>query len=573
MKIKLPKAIKGFSFSRLYSFEMNNFEVEALLPALFYLIRTGGKRRGRLVDATVIDARRDSLANHNKLTGFDDSEGKRSLDKWIRTSFIATAARGRGHRKGEQIFYIRPLSFLSYKPGFPAEGRRVRGVPLFLYHILSEGLEDEPAWSPTHGLRYLRDAFTEGLVLDSAATYSGRYDEHTPLDIETVGLLYYLDGFENCPPSATQARKPPPAALERAANRIAEDVKRLVSVYHGRVPDRTLAQFLTGLLNFEMFVYTLELQHVVNRLVDDGEVEPWWNSGQDDMPSPVRFYVNLVGDRRHTSARMAQEQVEAHFVGVQRFFRNNLILRTLWEFCIIPENNIVLRAPHTGKDYARLLGLRSNSTIIGDARRELRDILTENDIKIGAMPEDFAEIWNVPVENSFERLINLLDEAQRSANINNMLKWYRSVGGLVRSDGILQGNLRGRRAWRLHMSEGLLEILVQLCCITPGYADVKADTDHHLANLRPRPVSLTDFLRFLEERYGIIVDRPPDWMGSVENVAAAKENFEALKRRLRQMGVFEDLSDDFNAQYIEPRYADEREAEPQEPVREVSRRD
>jgi hypothetical protein len=573
MKIKLPKAIKGFSFSRLYSFEMNNFEVEALLPALFYLIRTGGKRRGRLVDATVIDARRDSLANHNKLTGFDDSEGKRSLDKWIRTSFIATAARGRGHRKGEQIFYIRPLSFLSYKPGFPAEGRRVRGVPLFLYHILSEGLEDEPAWSPTHGLRYLRDAFTEGLVLDSAATYSGRYDEHTPLDIETVGLLYYLDGFENCPPSATQARKPPPAALERSANRIVEDVRRLVSVYHGRVPDRTLAQFLTGLLNFEMFVYTLELQHVVNRLVDDGEVEPWWNSGQDDMPSPVRFYVNLVGDRRHQSARMAQEQVEAHFAGVQRFCRNNLLLRTLHRYWQT-SNSIALQTPRTGEDYMWLLRQRNQPITIARAGVELEQIRLENGIEeLEQMPEDFAAIWNAPAEDDFERIMHVLEEAQRSRNVSDMLSWYRSVGGLVRSDGILQGNLRGRRAWRLHMSEGLLEILVQLCCITPGYADVKADTDHHLANLRPRPVSLTDFLRFLEERYGIIVDRPPDWMGSVENVAAAKENFEALKRRLRQMGVFEDLSDDFNAQYIEPRYADEREAEPQEPVREVSRRD
>ena len=120
MKIKLSKAIKGFSFPMLYSFEMNEFEVEALLTALFFLIRTGGKRRGRLVDDTTIDARRDSLANHDKLTGFDDSEGKRRLDKWIRTSFIDTAARGRGGRKGEQIFYIRPLSFFCYKPGFPA---------------------------------------------------------------------------------------------------------------------------------------------------------------------------------------------------------------------------------------------------------------------------------------------------------------------------------------------------------------------------------------------------------------------------------------------------------------------
>ena len=129
MKLKLPKDIKGFSFPRLFSFEMNEFEVEALLPALFYLIRSGGRGRGKLTDPTEIEERRDDLANHQHMVNFDDAEGRRVLDKWIRTSLIDTARRGRSGRGGEQIFYVKPLTFLSYKPGFPAEGRRVRAVP------------------------------------------------------------------------------------------------------------------------------------------------------------------------------------------------------------------------------------------------------------------------------------------------------------------------------------------------------------------------------------------------------------------------------------------------------------
>jgi hypothetical protein len=57
-------------------------------------------------------------------------------------------------------------------------------------------------------------------------------------------------------------------------------------------------------------------------------------------------------------------------------------------------------------------------------------------------------------------------------------------------------------------------------------------------------------LACLERRYGVLVDRPPSFLDSSQNRAAGKANLEALKRRLRQMGFFSALSDDFTAQYL-----------------------
>lgn len=572
MKIKLPqkpKGLRGFSFERLFSFEMNDFEVEALLPALFYLIRTGGKQRGKLVDPTAIKDRRDDLSRHESVEGFTDTEGLRVLDKWIRTSFIDTACRGETKREGEQIFYIRPLSFLSYKPGFPAEGRRVRGVPAFLYWILADEqssnlhqgrdrqLRDVSPSGPMRGLMFVQEAFSEGLRLEGIYTYGGKYDGSTHVDIETLGLLYYLDGFEPCVPSLTEVKKPPRPALRQSARRIARDVTLLISAYRSRVPSRTLAQFLTGLLNFEMFVYTLELQQVVNRLVEEGVKDPYWELSEANLTSPVRFYVDMIGDRNHLSARMAQEQVEAHFAVVERFFRANLLLRTLHRYVMDTPVKPDLGGEDVAGTMQAILRSRSDPKIRARADVEWSAIRDENSwTDEDEIPEEVKRLRE-GTQDELEALLRLLAEAQRSKTIHSMLQWYRSVGGLVRSDGILEGNLRGRRVWRLHMSDGLLEILVQLCCVMPDYADEKPQGERYLHHPQPRPVSLANFLRFLEERYGIIVDRPPDWMRSVETVAAAKENFEALKRRLRQMGMFEDLSDDYNAQYIEPRYVGE----------------
>jgi len=61
-------------------------------------------------------------------------------------------------------------------------------------------------------------------------------------------------------------------------------------------------------------------------------------------------------------------------------------------------------------------------------------------------------------------------------------------------------------------------------------------------------------LRFLEERYGIIVDRPPAGIQGAEYSAAARDNLRAMLSRLRQMGIFTDLSDDFTVQRLRPPY-------------------
>ena len=42
--------------------------------------------------------------------------------------------------------------------------------------------------------------------------------------------------------------------------------------------------------------------------------------------------------------------------------------------------------------------------------------------------------------------------------------------------------------------------------------------------------------------------------------AAARDNLRAMLGRLQQMGIFQDLSDDFTVQRLTPPYADAREA-------------
>ena len=61
-------------------------------------------------------------------------------------------------------------------------------------------------------------------------------------------------------------------------------------------------------------------------------------------------------------------------------------------------------------------------------------------------------------------------------------------------------------------------------------------------------------MKFLEERFGVIVGRPPVEFQGAEYTAAARDNLRAMLLRLRQMGIFRDLSDDFTVQRLQPLY-------------------
>ena len=78
------------------------------------------------------------------------------------------------------------------------------------------------------------------------------------------------------------------------------------------------------------------------------------------------------------------------------------------------------------------------------------------------------------------------------------------------------------------------------------------DTDRGLREARP--VRLDRLIDRLDNRYGILVARPPtEFEGDPAAVSAMLENQRMLRRRLRESGLFVDLSDAFLGQTLRPR--------------------
>src|SRR5437667_10548171 len=140
MKVQVPEELRVTKFSKVLSIELNSFDIERLLPGLFFLVIADGhgtvtKTRN---DETV-DKHVDLLAGHKDLAGFEGSEGKLLLERLLRTTLIATARIGINRNK-ERVTSIKPYSLLSLKT---AENRLLRLVDVFTYQSLKSVLQNE----------------------------------------------------------------------------------------------------------------------------------------------------------------------------------------------------------------------------------------------------------------------------------------------------------------------------------------------------------------------------------------------------------------------------------------------
>jgi hypothetical protein len=563
MRIKLPKELKGVSFPRVTVLELNGFDVDLLLPSFFYRVLGEGRGRAKRVnDATDIARYVRRLAHHEAVEGFDGPRGHDLLDRLVRTALIVTGGMGRG-KQGEQILAVRPYSLLAHKTGLPSESTRQRNVDRFLYECLRERCGGELALR-----RFVEQVFGRGVKINPLPALGGRYDGVTPLDTLTRLSVAFLDGFSETPVGRELARVRS-EACPSLMNALGWDLQHYLFAYHERMPVQSLTYHLQGLINFELFVYTLKLVHAVNALVRDPSVLPPAMQAQL-APSPPEVYVDFTADPGHLSQRMAAACVRRDLEAYGQFATSVLKLRLLDRYAErlgkrspLPEGMeaVVEARERSAPEYLQALAQMAGDPRLApylDALAEMDEEAIRRANGQGAADEDEEEETSrrdaigalLPGHLApLERVLILLVQAQEGQALTGFGKWFHSTGGLSKSHGLLAGTLKGRRAWRYQPSNDLLAIWVQLAALQP--------TADEATSAGPRPVPLREFLAYLERRFGILVDRPPAPFAGAEAVAAARDNLRAMLRRLRQMGVFRDLSDDFTVQALQPPYAAE----------------
>jgi hypothetical protein len=164
-------------------------------------------------------------------------------------------------------------------------------------------------------------------------------------------------------------------------------------------------------------------------------------------------------------------------------------------------------------------------------------------IEAALAPEDegrafIAEIRASEGLTAADRLTAVLVEGLRKSGLKNQVKWFHSAGGIMKTYGVLKGDLRFRGTWRYSLSD---EGLVALLCM------VFVDGSGQRTTTR---LPIREVLTRLERRFGILIASPPVELDSADARAGAAANLSAFTQRLKLLGCFEGLSDDFSAQFV-----------------------
>lgn len=571
MKIRIPKHMRGVSNPHVLTINLQNFDIDHFLPSLYFAVLADGAQQGRRSnDPTLLSNYIRQLATQPDLEGFDGVDGIRLLDRVVRASLVVLGHKGRS-RGQEQILAVTPYSLLASKPGFPTERTRQRGVDAFLYQSLLSAIGLGSDRQNQDMLRsQFKNIFGQGVKIASSGYIDGYFDGVTPLDTLTRLSLAFLNTFAPTPIGRKSAQRPPQASCPRLYAQLGRDILDYLFAYGNLMPPDALIHNLKALINFELFIYTLKVIHAINALVDDCEHLP--PAMGEMIATPPELYIDFTRTARSLSLQIASSCVRRDIEAYQRFLTSNLLLRQLdvyvGQLRRLPARakriDDVLDGATEGPRYLQgLLRLMVDDEIgsrlenkADDDESLIRQLYTNEN---GEDEADLAVLDDIigDTRSSLERLIAILSEGQGKQVLANYMKWFWHVGGLTQPHGILMGTPNVRRSWRYAPSNDLLAVLVQLAAIQSG------GESHGVRQggaTRPQPVRLRDFLQYLEQRFGILIDRPPSSFTGADAAAAARENLRAMLGRLRQMGIFSDLSDDFTVQQLQPPYAEERRA-------------
>jgi hypothetical protein len=347
--------------------------------------------------------------------------------------------------------------------------------------------------------------------------------------------------------------KPSTPALPRPICRLqgrsfVDDLRRLLA-YRGSLPRAVLVDHVGRITALHLGLYLLRTYRAVVELEQTGQsgcncVAPISTPLSHQVTSrhhKLELVVDCGEDTRSVSARLAQASWVGQEDVLAKYVRSHLTLKKLHELAeglarkplsvstledLAAVRDKAPRGRLDEKARDRIASLLESAT--GEDKQQLRD--TRDQYKRLGL-QDFDVYMALLFQLSERRWFNYLRFLLDSLFLKN------------ESDGFLRQPLGGRRVRRFALSPGMLETLALISLVQ--------DTER---GLETRPIRLDQLIDRLDTRYGMLVARPPvQLQGDPGAVSAMLENQRLLRRRLRESGLFVDLSDAFLAQTLKPR--------------------
>lgn len=521
MGIKLDKRHNMFRNELLLYTDPKLINIDNTLVNLYMLIRWNGVkakvrmgRKGR--GETSVERLMDYFkVMEDKGHAVGIRNNSKAVEWWIRNNLINMVYRGKPDKENFSAF--QPTHLQSYLQRNPKHTRDYfSSEQVYLMLTVKPDVREELR-------RYLDEGWDE---------VKKEIIHKADLDIDSLGILRLVEANNKAKASDKNPFKHLQPLLYEQAELFCDDIHKLL-VYKSVIPRHVMIEYLKIMVSFHLALYTMKLIVSLPKMLEQGT---------KDVDTDFSFVVDATDNYNTGAANLAKHDAARVYDSLMDYIRCVFLFNTGLRH--LGKQDFL-----NSKDVPNVLALLSEPTKDFEifCRIERENIF--NDDKVSDDDKEMLrEIFSFE-ENDIERYIEILMKARGGFQYKYHIQLLDSTTQKNTERGILAGG--GRRKnddRRFAIGTKLLETLVQLQVL------------HSKPNSKEfysKAISIEEFLEGIRERYGIIIDgtREERFKNSDLNVHAAfRENSEAFKNKLRQIGFYNDLSDAFILQKIKPRY-------------------
>lgn len=514
MKINQQESV--FRNELIFAADAKAVNVENILLNLFMLLNTNGIRPKQLalsgskkeVDIDIVKNIFKVLEERGEVQGF--KENPDGVEYWLRCNLLNMVNRGKIDK--EKISSLRPIHLESYKLRNASSARDYNTADQ-VYYMLNHSpkVRDE-----------LRRFLSEGW--DRSTNKINLYEG---IDVDSLGILMLIKDIKSggFVQSGTGIQNVKPI-LEKQANLFCDDVRRLL-LYKRIIPRNVLLDYLKIIIAFHLSLYIQKLIFLLPKMVKQGSryVKEDWN-----------IVLDVTDDNESKVASIASSDAEKMNNDLYEYIRSTFEINAALRMLKLEKNNSL----NLDAALQALISRRADLEIYYQVQWDTLSSTWDDDDK--EIVNEFA----IYEESSFNRYIELLMRLRGNYQFRFHVQMIDNFSNKNNERGFMAQGRSKKNPRRFVLGTRLLEALTQI--------NLLENIDE---NLTSKSVSIEELMQIFKDRYGLIInglDDPRFQDADLNTIQAFKENVDAFKSKLRQIGFYNDLSDAFILQKIRPRY-------------------
>ncbi len=539
---------KEFRTPKTTYVDFKHIEMDRVLTMLFPRLKYDGyasRRPPRGGDLRVDDFLTDFLEHPEWFVGFDRYD--QIAYRWIETDLMDVVNRGKAD---QAIAAPRPLHGNTYKFR-NAKHSRDYGAAEQLYWMLFYARKGKGQAARDALKRF----FFPGIDL-----VTDRYDPSVSVDVETQAILRLDHQVTQDMKDSKEPARFQPLCIGQA-DILADDILRLLAYAH-HIPRSVLVEYLKTLMAFHLALYHLKLLYFLPNLVKqrasndrccarECPVNPGLDNTLEGCPHRVSLIVGM-GDAKNTHmAELARKSADRFYRQIPAFVQANYIVKKLDEMAdYMSKKTGKLATPAGGVfsvgDLVSLLRPEYDTDRQAYFKFRLASLIEESTVGHEDVDPEIREVTSMGL-GDFESFIEILMEYRGKYHRQYITQCLDALLLKNSENGLLAQSRAKGSPRHFVLGSKLLEVLLQLAVLS-----------QEGGRFITRDMRIEELLTFLRNRYGLHIDRlleDAQANGSILDRRALRLNLEAFKRRLREIGFYEDLSDAYVTQKVSPRYA------------------